>query len=290
MFAEACHGVPPARDSPDVWNDARMSDASTPETWHHGLMALWWAEFNHAEPDELAYYQGAIERFGQPALDLACGVGRIMLPLLEAGLDVDGVDASTDMLAHAERLAIERGLRPSLTAQAMHELDVPRRYRTIFICDSFGIGGGRREALGSLQRAFAHLEPGGALVFSHELPYSDDDEEWMRWRPGGRRGPDPWPETGDRRTMADGDELELLVRTGSFDPLEQRWVLGLRGHRWRGERLVEQDEHQIVLLAQEVLLMLDVAGFVEVEIQGRYTNAAASPEDTTVVFVARRPS
>ena len=31
-------------------------------TWHHGLMARWWAEFVEPEPDELAYYRAAIER------------------------------------------------------------------------------------------------------------------------------------------------------------------------------------------------------------------------------------
>ncbi len=71
----------------------------TPQTWHFGLMARWWAEFNRAEPAELAYYQAAIERSGQPALDLGCGAGRLLLPLLAAGLDVDGVDLSPDMLA-----------------------------------------------------------------------------------------------------------------------------------------------------------------------------------------------
>lgn len=269
-----------------------MHDADQPQTWHHGLMARWWAEFNHAEPDELAYYRGAIERFGTPALDLACGAGRILLPLLEEGYDVDGVDVSADMLAQARRLAEDRGLRPSLTGGAMHDFRLPRRYRTIYICDSFGIGGGHREALGALQRAFEHLEPGGGLIFSHDLPYGDEEDAWRAWRPGGRRGAEPWPDSGDRRTAADGDELELLVRDESFDPLAQRWVVGVRGRRWREGELVEQDEHHIVLtaiFAQEVLLMLEVAGFVDVEIQGRYTNEPATPEETTVVFVARRP-
>jgi SAM-dependent methyltransferase len=275
-----------------LWHDAAMDAAGHPVTWHHGLMARWWAEFKRAEPDELAYYRGAIARFGEPALDLACGVARILLPLLEAGVDIDGVDVSTDMLAQAERLGIERGLRPSLTAQAMHQLDLPRRYRTIYICDSFGIGGGHDEALGALRRVFDHLEPGGGLVFSHDLPYAADDDEWRRWRPGGRGGPDPWTDADDRRTAADGDELELLFRQESFDPLAQQEVLAVRGRRWRDGELLEEDEHHIVLsaiFAQEVLLMLATAGFVDVEVQGRYTNEPATPEDTTVVFVARRP-
>ena len=268
-----------------------MSDL--PETWHHGLMARWWAEFKEPEPAELAYYRGAIERFGEPALDLACGAGRLLLPLLKAGLDVDGVDTSTDMLTQARRLAGGRGLSPSLTAQPMHELDVPRRYRTIFICDSFGIGGSRRNDLEGLRRVFAQLEPGGALVFSHELPYSEEAADWLRWLPRRHGEPEPWPEEGDRRRMPDGDELELLFRQRSFDPLSQSTTLEVRGRRWHDGEVAEQDEYTILLnsyFAQEILLMLDTVGFTDVEIQGRYTGEPATADDTTAVFLARPPT
>src|SRR5476651_689835 len=90
----------------------------TPQTWHYGLMARWWAEFNVAEAAELAYYRAVIERSGQPALDLGCGAGRLLLPLLAAGLDVDGVDLSPDMLAQAAALGAAQGLTPTLRAQA----------------------------------------------------------------------------------------------------------------------------------------------------------------------------
>jgi SAM-dependent methyltransferase len=265
----------------------------TPETWHHGLMARWWAEFKEAEPVELAYYRGAIERFGEPALDLACGAGRLLLPLLEAGLEVDGVDVSTDMLAQAQRLADARGLAPSLTAQPIHQLDLRRRYRTIFICDSFGIGGSRRDDLEGLRRVQQHLEPGGALVFSHELPYADGEADWLRWLPDMPGTSDPWPKEGDRRRMSDGDELELLFQERSFDPLQQSFILDVRGRRWQDDELVEQDEHTIVLnayFAQEILLMLHTVGFTDVDVQGRYTGLSATADDTTVVFLATRPS
>jgi SAM-dependent methyltransferase len=114
-----------------------------PQTWHYGLMAQWWAEFNVAAP-ELAFYQTCIARFGQPALDVACGTGRLLLPLLQAGLEVDGCDLSPDMLACCRAKAARVSLEPRLYAQAMHKLDLPRMYRTIYICDSFGIGGQRR--------------------------------------------------------------------------------------------------------------------------------------------------
>jgi hypothetical protein len=39
-----------------------MADESG--TWHHGLIARWWAEFNVADSAELAYYGRAIRRYG----------------------------------------------------------------------------------------------------------------------------------------------------------------------------------------------------------------------------------
>jgi SAM-dependent methyltransferase len=73
-----------------------------PQTWHYGIVAQHWAEFQNYSVDgpEIAYYQKLLKRFGQPALDAGCGTGRMLLPYLRAGLDVDGCDISPDMLAH----------------------------------------------------------------------------------------------------------------------------------------------------------------------------------------------
>src|SRR5712691_1048617 len=79
-------------------------------TWHHGLIARWWAEFNVAPADVLAYFSTAIRRFGEPALDLGCGTGRILIPFLRDGFDVDGVDVSADMIAEANAEAQRLGL------------------------------------------------------------------------------------------------------------------------------------------------------------------------------------
>src|SRR5215212_8813174 len=100
-----------------------------PQTWHHGLVARWWAEFNRDGP-EIEYFRRFVER-GQPALDAGCGTGRLLLPYLRAGLDVDGCDVSADMVALCQEKAAAEGFSPTLFVQAMHELDPPRRYKTI---------------------------------------------------------------------------------------------------------------------------------------------------------------
>lgn len=77
-------------------------------TWHYGLVARHWAQLSQAKPEDLACFEAAIRRFGEPALDLGCGTGRVLIPLLAAGLDVDGSDVSADMVAAARAKASER--------------------------------------------------------------------------------------------------------------------------------------------------------------------------------------
>jgi SAM-dependent methyltransferase len=261
-------------------------------TWHHGLVARWWAEFNVATPAELAYYRGVIERFGEPALDLACGTGRLLVPLGAGGLDVDGADLSADMLALCDGQAKREGRSPGLHRQAMHELNLPRRYRTIFICDSFGIGGNRANDLETLRRVHRHLAPGGGFVLNLWLPYGQDERWWARWLPSRRAElPEAWPESGDRRRLGDGDELEWITRLAELDPLEQRQALEMRARLWRGSEFVREEEHVLLenlYFLEEVLFMLGTAGFTGIEVEGGYEGRPATRDDGMVVIVAKR--
>jgi SAM-dependent methyltransferase len=262
-----------------------------PQTWHFGLVARWWAEFNSPDPEELAFYRSVIEGDGQPALDLACGAGRLLLPLLSAGLDVDGCDVSPDMLAHCQEGAARQGLAPRLYQQAMHDLDLPRSYRTITICDSFGLGGRRDQDAAALRRCYDHLVPGGTLVFSHYLPY-DNPRRWSNWLPAERqRLPEAWPEAGTRKRTASGDEIELRARLVDLDPMEQRQTLEMRAELWREGRLIMQEERLLqenLYFRNEILLLLVNAGFGDVSVRAGYNARKPTAGDPMLVFIARR--
>ncbi|MEO8469471.1 MAG: methyltransferase domain-containing protein [Chloroflexota bacterium] len=270
------------------------SSNEPPKTWHYGLIARWWAEFNTAAPAELAYYRAVIETYGQPALDLACGAGRLLIPLAGDGFDVDGVDLSPDMLAQAASIALSKGLSPGLHASALHEMNLSRRYRTIYCCDSFGLGGQRAHDELAMRRAYEHLEPGGAFVFNHYLPYDEvDKERWADWLPEHRpERPNEWRESGDRRALADGDEIELIGRYVDFDPLLQRYTREMRAILRRDGEVIAIEENVLqenVYFAQELVLMLRLTGFVDIRIEGLYNGRPAGVDDSTVVVIAQRP-
>ena len=262
-----------------------------PRTWHYGVVAKWWAEFNTSGP-EIAYFRRYVEA-GQPALDVACGTGRLLIPYLQAGLDVDGCDISPDMLALCRERAEHEGLSPNLRLQAMHLLDWPRKYRTIYVCGSFGLGGNRNHDEAALRRMHEHLEPGGTIVFDNEVPYVDG-WGWQYWTKAKRQAlPEPWPDAGDRRGGSDGIEYELRSRIAEVDPLAQRVTMEMRGFMWRDGRLIEQDEHVLKMteyFPNELRQMLERAGFSDIEVRGDYADQEPTSDTETIVFIARKAS
>lgn len=60
--------------------------------------------------DDVGFYVGICARRHGRVLEIGCGNGRILLPLLERGVDAYGIDASAGMLAELRRKAADRGL------------------------------------------------------------------------------------------------------------------------------------------------------------------------------------
>lgn len=264
-----------------------------PQTWHNGLVAQYWAAFNLDGP-EISYYRTLIERYGQPALDAGCGTGRLLLPYLRAGLDVDGCDISADMLALCREKAEGEGFSPRLYPQAMHNLDLPRTYQTIYACGVFGIGSTRQQDALALRRFYEHLDLGGVLVLDHEMAYGGGSWHWPLWLTENRQQLDPnfWTE-GQRELAPDGSEFMLRSRIADLDPLDQVLTLQMRAERWQDEQLVGDEERtltQNIYFKHELLMMLKQAGFDEVTIQGDYTEAEATAEHEVLVFIARKQS
>lgn len=259
-----------------------------PLTWHYGLMAERWAETIKETP-ELPFLKEAIARFGQPVLDVACGTGRLLLPLLLEGIDIDGCDISGDMLQHCRRKAQAEGFRPHLVEQPMSAFEMPRRYNTIYICGSFGLAGSREKDLATLRCCCAHLRSGGALLLNVQAEYASP-ESWQLWLAENRRQlPEAWPREGSHRLVADGSENVAYFRTLDIDPLEQSYTRQVRLEKWVDGAAVASEEYTLrgnMYFKNEVMLMLELAGFDEITVQGDYSTEQATSEHQELVFTA----
>ena len=119
----------------------------------------------------LAFYLGLARSAGGPVLDVACGTGRVLLPCLQAGIDVEGLDLAAGMLAVLRKKAEALGFRPRVYEADMASLQLGRRYALIMIpFNAFVHNLTTDHQVATLSRCREHLEPGGLLAFDAFFP------------------------------------------------------------------------------------------------------------------------
>jgi SAM-dependent methyltransferase len=228
-------------------------------TWHHGLLADWWANFNLDAP-EVELYRPYLR---DPILDAGCGAGRLLAPLRELGYDVDGCDASPDMIDRCRRRAPDA----TLWVSRLHELDPPRRYAAIVACGVFGIGTSPEEDGQAVARLHDALLPGGTLVL-------DNEEVKRNWQVN------DWPERADRKTTADGVEFAIRSRVVEVGE-DGRFVrMQIRAETSDG-RCEEHELTERQWYRDDLVPLLERNGFEHVEIR-------PGVDERIVVYVASR--
>lgn len=251
------------------------------EDTYYGLVV---ETYNHFHPEgnleDVPFYLSLIREIGGPVLELMCGSGRVLLPLLRHGIDADGVDCSGEMLSSCHERAESEGLEVRLFEQYAQELDLPRKYGTALIpYGSFGLLTERDEALETLRRVAAHLEPGGQLLVDIGLPWAYDrgaaNGAWQLLREG----------------TLEGGRLAQIDRCSTLDLISQIERSRLRYSVYLGGRLVESHAQELEVRhygAYEMELLLEKAGFVQVEVFGNFNKERRSVEEGMVTFRARR--
>lgn len=125
-------------------------------------------DWEHADYDaDIPLYQDFARRTGGPILELACGSGRLMAPLLELGERVVGLDSSGPMLERARQMLGRAGLlgRAALLQADVRGFELDERFQlAIYGLDSFGLLQDVEDQLAALRRIRHHLAPGGLLI------------------------------------------------------------------------------------------------------------------------------
>ena len=114
---------------------------------------------------DVEFYMDRLESCKGTILEPATGTGRILIPLLEKGLNVDGFDSSKDMLKICENNCRIRDLNPKLFEAKMESFSQDTKYDAIIVpTGTFLLLHKRADSIKALKNFYKHLSNGGRLI------------------------------------------------------------------------------------------------------------------------------
>ena len=229
----------------DLYEDAWRYDALTAQ---------------HFGSADLGYWQAQAATCGGPVLELACGAGRLTLPLAASGVDISGLDNSEPMLAVAREKADATNLSAAWHHADMTDFDLGCRFALIFLPNN---SAGHLLTWQDFGRCLAcvrrHLIDGGQFMLDYFNPslslLSRDPNQ--RYPAGSFDGPD-------------GSGQVSVLEQVRYDAASQinhiRWF-------WRTEATGQEDVSDFslrVYFPQELDALLALNGFTVVNKYGDY--------------------
>ena len=242
------------------------------------LPVLYHAHHSRQEED-LSFWSDLASRQGDPILELGCGTGRILVPLLKAGNIIYGLDNDFGML---------RFLRGSLPAELKSSVGVYQADMTAFHiklafslimipCNTYSTLTSAARAL-VLEGARRHLLPIGIFavsipnpLFLRNLPASSETEledDFLH------------PQTGDPVQVS-----SAWQRTAQQFRL--KWYYDLLQPNGQVRRLQVETNHFLVQVST-YLSEFETAGLSVVDMLGDYDGSAFTEEAPFLILLARR--
>ena len=230
--------------------------------------------------EDLDMYQNYAELCGGRILELACGSGRVLLPLAQAGYELTGVDNSAEMLQLARQTLTGAGVaqRCTLIQQDIVTLKLEQKFRLAFVAlGSFAHITKRQEQQKALLAVRNHLSRGATFI----LDISNADARYMEDLSGQVLHQGTWQQQ-------DGTMLTHFVSPASAN---DRHLLELthfyERHQQNGpvQRTVVTT-HLYLFEKNEIELLLESAGFVVKDIYGDYEMGPYQLEAPRMVCLA----
>ena len=237
-----------------------------------------------AERADIPLYVALASATDGPILELACGTGRLAIPLAAAGHHVTGVDNDPQMLeraavawTHATNSKSEsqaaRGTLALIEAD-MTTLRLGQRFDLVILgFNSLLLAPDQATQESTLRRMSEHLSPDGRAVIDVWLPTSEDLDEY-----DGHENID-WT----RRDPGTGEMVEKKWRA-TYDATTRQATVQTTFTRNLAENSRE-DRVQFVT-SEELLAMMESVGLDPQQVGGDYSMAEFTPESERIVVVA----
>lgn len=225
---------------------------------------------------DVAFYLQQAAAAGSALLELACGTGRVAIPLAKAGFHVTGIDLAPTMLAIARTEAAAQGVDITWVEGDMRDFTLNRQFDMVFIavnsiCHLLTLA----DFEACMRAVRRHLRPDGRFVLSVFVP----DLEILLCSAEVRS---PF----GTFNAPDGNGLVTLTESHVYASDTQ--VNAITIFREEPDRAVPvADLEMRMYFPQELDALLKYNGFVVEQKSGNYDGAPFGPESGQQIVVCR---
>ena len=246
------------------------------------------AAYDKLRTADIDFYVECAKASGGHTLELACGTGRILIPIAAAGCEITGLDLSPYMLKVCrEKLAKQREAvqkRVKLIQGSMTDFKIGEKFSLVtmpFRPFQHLIGVGEEKAC--LRCALKHLKPQGKLVFDIFNPNPlrlVPNPEYMQER-------EELPET----LLPDGRKVRRCSRMAAYHREQQyndvELIYYVTYPDGKKERLVQSFPMRYYY-RYELEHLLEICGFKIVDLFGNFNRSAFDSDSPEMIFVAEK--
>jgi SAM-dependent methyltransferase len=232
------------------------------------------------DPGEFEFLEAYLKSCEQPFLELACGYGRVLLPIMARGYSIVGTDSSPEMLEQCRDFAQSKGLQPVLYQQFMQRLSLDTRFGFIFIADcTFTLIVEDQDVHDLFSRVWDHLKPGGTFLFDFFTVRSDKQRITNEATTGWASFPD-----GSILVSRTVSSYDPATQVTSRLKIHDRYVQG----KFVGSQAFEDPnrDHD----PATVVHLLRSHGFADIRVGGYHTDDSPGENATKVSIRCKRPA
>jgi SAM-dependent methyltransferase len=236
-------------------------------------------DIEHAQFDEdlNLYLDFAKSRMG-PLLELACGSGRLLLPLAREGYELTGADTSAAMLSLAHQRLQGAGVasRCKLVQQDICTLHLEQQFSMAFIAlGSFAHISTRKRQQQALAAVHTHLTPGAIFI----LDIANADARYMEHMSGQLLHQGTWQ-------LQDGSIVTHFVSPTSSTKRHSLELTHFYDRYTQGEQVLRtvMKTHLYLFERSEMELLLEQAGFIIKDVYGDYDLSPFELDSPRMIF------
>jgi len=238
---------------------------------------------------DVPFYLELAKRIGGPVLELACGTGRVLLPIARAGIAIHGVDNSSPMLnvlgKNLKREAKDVSELVSVVRDDIRTFRSNRKYPLVIIPfrplqHMFTA----EDQIAALETAAFHLDDDGLFAFDvfyprYDLIFAGIGKEILEME---------WIDPSDSTKL-----VRRFFRKESVDKINQSFTATFIFRTWQNGKLVLEETEPLKMSYYTYPHLRALFGLAGLEIVEEYGSFVKTPLDNSaeqMIFVLKRAS